>query len=388
MGKIVDVIYPGKVFTASVGPAQIEKNIRSEISKLDLSGLEINLICTDSERSSVENVGLIKNSNVKAFIKDTLYSSNLLYIIIQELRIFLFIIKYLKNRYNKADVVVFHHLSAFYYYNIFSRSTARKVLFQHTNGDPFSMLELKFTISSQSRIFKWVKKKLTGTLHLSDKIVFISEIGYSRFMLNYPLLANKSILLKNGIPYRPMKSKEFLKYGRMNLISVGTLSNRKGQDVIIRALSSMNEEQRERFHLYLVGSGPQERQFKESVLRLGLNKYVTFRGKMDQEEIIEFLDEIDCMILMSYSEGLPISLIEGLRSGIPIVTTNADGCPETVESNGYILDKGDYKALAETLLSMNEADIKKLSAESRKLYENEFDLRKFISKYLSLLRQI
>lgn len=388
MGKIVDIIYPGKVYTASVGPAQIEKNIKSAISVMDLKDLEINLICTDSENETIQDTKSVRKRNFKSYLKDKLYSSNLIYIIVQELRILIFIINYLKRKKYKPDIVVFHHLSAFYYFNKLSKLNTKKIIYQHTNGDPFSMLEMKFGISSESKIFNAIKKKLLKALQWADRIIFISDNGYSNFKQNYPTLSNKAILIKNGIPFRPFKNKEFLRNGIINLVSVGTISTRKGQDIIIKALSNIKEPQRGRFHLYLVGTGPQEKQFKEFVSELKLDNYVTFLGKMDQEDIINLLNHIDFMILMSYSEGLPISLIEGLRSGVPIITTNTDGCPETVENNGYILDKGDYNTLSNILLNTNETEIRKFSLKSRELFEKEFDIQNYVRKYLHLLRNI
>lgn len=394
MVRKVDIIYPGKVYGAIVGPAQIEKNIRRYLESTEIKDLEIRLVCADDEHSApVRNndIGHDTKGKLKSFVKNKLrvflnlnprISSAL-----QELRIFMFVLGYIRKGV-MPDILVFHHLSALYFFRLLSKTNVKTVIYQHTNGNPFAMYEMKYGISDRSKIFAIIKNRLLQALCQADKIILISQFGYDSFCSCYPELSEKSVLLRNGIPNIPLKDKEVKANNKINIITVGTISNRKGQDVIIRALGAIEKTKLSKYHLYIVGSGPQGEVFKDLVQRLNLSDNITFMGPMFQDDIIELFRNMDIMVLMSHSEGLPISLIEGLRSGLPIITTNVDGCPETVRDNGFILEKGDHIALANVLDSLNTAVLEEMSIKSRLLFEEEFDLERFVKGFLGVLREI
>lgn len=394
MVRKVDIIYPGKVYGAIVGPAQIEKNIRRHLESTEIKDLEIRLVCSDDEHSAPgrnNDIGHGAKGKLKSCVKDKLrvflnfnprISSAL-----QELRIFMFVLGYIRKGV-MPDILVFHHLSALYFFRLLSKTNVKTLIYQHTNGNPFAMYEMKYGISERSKIFAIIKKRLFEALCKADKIILISQFGYDSFCSCYPELSEKSVLLKNGIPNIPLKDKEVKLNDKINIITVGTISNRKGQDVIIRALGAIEKTKLSKYHLYIVGSGPQSDVFMDLAQRLNLIDNITFMGPMLQDDIIELFRNMDIMVLMSHSEGLPISLIEGLRSGLPIITTNVDGCPETVRDNGFILEKGDHIALANVLDSLKTAVLEEMSIKSRSLFEEEFDLERFVKGFLGILREV
>lgn len=101
----------------------------------------------------------------------------------------------------------------------------------------------------------------------------------------------------------------------------------------------------------------------------------------------------DCIVLPSYREGTPRTLLEAAAMGKPIVTTDAVGCREVVDDgvNGYLCKVRDAEDLAEKMLRMIELSPSAraaMGAAGRKKMELEFDEKIVIHKYLTVLNAI
>ncbi len=100
----------------------------------------------------------------------------------------------------------------------------------------------------------------------------------------------------------------------------------------------------------------------------------------------------DCVVLPSYyREGTPRSILEGLASGKPIITTNNVGCKETVINNinGYLVVKKSTESLYAAInkfINLSETEVIQMGQESRKLAEDKFDVNIVINKYKKLLK--
>lgn len=107
------------------------------------------------------------------------------------------------------------------------------------------------------------------------------------------------------------------------------------------------------------------------------------------DDVRPFLAKADVIVLPSYREGTPVSILEGLATGMPVITTDAIGCRETVKNgkNGFLVAPKDSKTLAAAMIRFvqNPALIVPMGKESRKLALEKFDVRlvnqKILSKY-------
>ena len=98
-------------------------------------------------------------------------------------------------------------------------------------------------------------------------------------------------------------------------------------------------------------------------------------------------------MLFSGHEGLPISLIEANMLGVPAICSDVGGNREKVEngSNGFVINKDDWKQLVNTLNSLPDISVKtyqEMSSISRKRYLKYFTLEKFKKHYLELLKTL
>jgi glycosyltransferase involved in cell wall biosynthesis len=107
-----------------------------------------------------------------------------------------------------------------------------------------------------------------------------------------------------------------------------------------------------------------------------------------RNDIPELLEESDVMVLPSYREGLPKSLIEAAATGLPIITTDTIGCRECVDEgiNGFLVPIGDSDILADKMMNFieNPELLKSMGKESRLKAENEFALKMVVEKTFSI----
>jgi glycosyltransferase involved in cell wall biosynthesis len=139
----------------------------------------------------------------------------------------------------------------------------------------------------------------------------------------------------------------------LRLIFVGNLIPAKGLDVVLDALGGLPREQ---FHLDVIGSDDAAPEFaariRHSVQERRLP--VTFRGVLDKRALSARLQEAHILALPSYYEGFGIAFLEGMAHGLPALGTRAGAMPDLITSgeNGYLIEPGDSRALAEHLAGL------------------------------------
>jgi len=106
------------------------------------------------------------------------------------------------------------------------------------------------------------------------------------------------------------------------------------------------------------------------------------------DDVRRFINEADCIVLPSYREGTPRTLLEAASSSKPIVATDVPGCHHVVEDkyNGLLCklkDSDDLASKMEQMLSLDDATLKKFGENGRKKIEFEFDEKLVITKYLN-----
>jgi len=111
------------------------------------------------------------------------------------------------------------------------------------------------------------------------------------------------------------------------------------------------------------------------------------------DDVAAYIRAADGVVLPSYREGTPKTLLEAAALGKPIVTTNVPGCKETVidGKNGFLCEVRSAPDLADKMMQLYglaDADLQRMGRASRQLAEEKFDERYVIQKYLDAIRAV
>lgn len=135
------------------------------------------------------------------------------------------------------------------------------------------------------------------------------------------------------------------------VLVVARLIEIKGIQHLLTALSLLPEPLRQKIDLQVCGTGPYEADLRRQADRLGNTAQVHFAGLLPYEQIPVRLQEADIFVLPSLQEGLPLSLLEAMASGLPVVATAVGGIPNVLrdEENGLLVPAADSQSLCGAL---------------------------------------
>jgi colanic acid/amylovoran biosynthesis glycosyltransferase len=174
------------------------------------------------------------------------------------------------------------------------------------------------------------------------------------------------------------------------LVSIGRLTEQKGQLLLLDALGELHQRGRE-FHLTLVGDGEMRLEVEAAIARHGLGGKVTLLGWADEKTVRETIRNSRAMVLPSFAEGLPVVIMEALALGRPVLSTYIAGIPELVQpgKNGWLVPAGSVEALVkglEQVLAAPPEMLVALGAHGRARVQARHDIGKITAQLADLMR--
>lgn len=170
---------------------------------------------------------------------------------------------------------------------------------------------------------------------------------YARSIKYIPGVGVDTNKYKNTIIDKIQKRKELgIPQNSFIVLSVGELSKRKNHEVIIKAISLIENKN---IHYLICGKGNEEKYLKRLAEQLGLIDRIHFLGfRSDINEIVKLTD---CFAFPSKREGLGIAAIEAMSVGLPIITSNINGILDYSENEktGYTCSPLDIKGFASAI---------------------------------------
>jgi glycosyltransferase involved in cell wall biosynthesis len=201
-----------------------------------------------------------------------------------------------------------------------------------------------------------------------------SGIDLSRYRPDPPAAARPS-----PRPFRFLLLARLLKYkGVMEYAEAARMVRRQCADTEFQLLGFLDEENPNAVSSETIKGWEEE----------GLIRYL---GETD--DVLPFLADADCIVLPSYREGVPRTLLEAAAMARPIVATDATGCRDVVDDgvNGFLCPVRDAAGLAEKLMRMLRLPAERrleMGWAGRRKVESEFDERIVIQKYLDAVKDI
>ena len=409
--KRIDIIRPGSI-NAIIGPVGTLKRMLSHKAYFNERGFDLSVFTDDSVvhgaiRENPSDEAVRSTFNTRSLIWRIRHRiGNVLRALAKNWNIFAILllekqnrsckklVKYYLNQNRKADIVQFHSfMEAYYYLKYRQDSQAKVIMFLHTDGDPFKMTLIYYPRLAHSWYFKRYMRIHDWTVEHVDCVGFIAKIAQRNFLSLYPFLnENNTCVILNGIDDLNVTQKNIFQEirsqvqpFRYRLCCTGTINIRKGHRLIIEALNKLPKEKLMTIHVDFLGEGAERPLLETLVNTYGLSANVTFHGIVPNVDVYKYLAASNIYILMSYNEGLPISIIEAMRAQLMIISTNVSGIPETVENgyNGFLLNP-DADELAALLKRLDTIDIHQMGQNSRKRYEEEFTFNRMAKEFCDL----
>lgn len=240
------------------------------------------------------------------------------------------------------------------------------------------------------RLLTWLYLK-------ADVLIYPSEFAKNLFALHNHEIRN--VVISNGVDTNRFRKQDpdgfFAKYNipkdKKIVLYVGRFHPEKSVDTLIKSIPHIISKE-PCTHFVFVGFGHLEDSFKKLAKKLGLNKHVTFCGRVSDEDLVLAYNACDLFVLPSLAELEGMVVLEVMSCGKPIVIANAPDSASTyfVDGNGLLFIPEDEKDLAEKCLKIladNELRqrMAERSFEKSRQYDIEECVRQLEDVYYSLL---
>jgi len=228
---------------------------------------------------------------------------------------------------------------------------------------------------------------------MTDKIIILS-LRQKKLYMKF-VTKDKLSVIPNVINYKIFQKQSKRKLGESNVIKVlfigGEEAKRKGIYDIIKAIPIVVNKYGENILFVFLGRC-NTKKLRDICKKYNIKKYVDFKGYVEERVKIKVMNSSDIFILPSYAEGLPIAILEAMAAGLPVISTPVGSIPEVIkeEVNGYLIEQGDYYALAERIITLIKDTRlrKKIGINNKEKILREFDMNMLENKLANLYKKI
>lgn len=229
-----------------------------------------------------------------------------------------------------------------------------------------------------------------------NKVVAISnEIRIE--LLKSGIDENRILIIYNGIDVnisdnQILDSNQLLLEKSANSVFIGTVSSltvEKAQHDLIAAFSQIQQEFSE-VRLIIVGDGNQRDLLENQVKERGLVDKVLFTGY--RKDVNQLYKLFDIFALVSYSEGLPMAMLEAMACRIPVVVSRVGAIPDVINDreNGLLIDAGNIRDIASSLrlLIENPALMKAMGERGRETIVSRYSSNRMAQEYQKIYDEV
>lgn len=211
-----------------------------------------------------------------------------------------------------------------------------------------------------------------------------------RFLINEVSVPASQVVVRFNAAADVGKSAYANPQGSWQFLLVANLSPRKGVKELLHAVAQLAHSGAP-VSLTLAGGGDIDN-YQEMAKALGIEERCTFTGWIGGNDIHTLLLSRTALVLPSFHEGFPMSIIEALSARIPIVTTAVGSIPELLENEKTCLfvQPGHVEELADALRRIATDDVLRqtLVENGRRLYERYFEVNAYMDRMMRLYQGV
>lgn len=240
---------------------------------------------------------------------------------------------------------------------------------------------------SYQQLFKNCPLLLTISQHWAEKLVELGcapdKIKINRMGINCDVFDMRDANTPLQVPLR--------------LLTVARLTEKKGLIYAIEALAKL-KAQGFTATLHIIGTGPLQAELAAAIDTFQLQESVQLLGAKNQTEVRSALQQADVFLLPSVTaangdkEGIPVSLMEAMASGILCLSTYHSGIPELIRhgENGLLVNERDSEALCQQLIALiqGQLDIRMLRQNARQKVTQDFNQQQIYDDLAMICREL
>ncbi|PZO21117.1 MAG: colanic acid biosynthesis glycosyltransferase WcaL [Leptolyngbya foveolarum] len=184
---------------------------------------------------------------------------------------------------------------------------------------------------------------------------------------------------------------------QVRLISIARLVEKKGIEYAIRAIAQLVKVY-PNIHYTIIGDGLLRQNLEDLAKELQIEQQVDFLGWREHREVIDILDRSNILLAPSVTsregdqEGIPVTLMEAMAMGIPVISTWHSGIPELVKDkiSGYLVAERDIDALAQKIECLiNQPEVySSMSLQGRMCVEKSYDLDRLNDQLVNIYTKL
>lgn len=404
--KKVDIIMSASLHS-SIGPVQTIKRIKNSMDWFEEKGYSLTVITNDAFSPTKEDAFKKKHKGslvLKMAVQVAKYLSlHTKWYPLNRIKTIEGLSKRVLDYYDTLDrhpdIIVFHSMNdCREYLKHHRKPDVKTICFHHTDGseEGNKMLLVYFPKLKGTKYEKQMDEDILYTVTNIDALACITKIEEKNMLGLYPMLKGKTYQVVNGISdlsadqlaeTRAIRSKA--KEKKYRFVSVGSMNGRKGHLEVVEAVHCMKPELRKDVSVTFVGGGRDKDKLESLVKEYGLQDVINFAGIIPNEEVYKYQAEGNICILFSKLEGLPLGLIEGLRSGLALISTNVSGIPELIDDgeNGRLINYN-FEELVDVFNHLDQYNWDEMGKQSRKKFDDFYNFPRMRNDYLRMLNKI
>jgi glycosyltransferase involved in cell wall biosynthesis len=169
---------------------------------------------------------------------------------------------------------------------------------------------------------------------------------------------------------------------------LGRLDPIKNFDLLLHIFSQCLQKDK-RFKLLIIGDGSERERIQSICEQYNLQSYVTMVGQ--QQHVADYLQALDTLLLTSFSEQMPLSILEAMSIGIPVVAAAVGEIPYLIDhgNNGFVIaERHQPDAYLEAIFALKEPNThERIKQAARTMIVNRFQEQKMVQNYQKLIEE-
>lgn len=348
----------------SLGVGGAENMVAQLATNLDKNLFEVTVISIRSAEDTIIEEKLIRNSVKISFLNHNI-SPNLKGMLITW------------NELNRIKPDIIHtHLSAFIYTVPWIFLRGKKILHTiHSRPKYEFSRKLRIIMKMLYSLKKAVPIAISATIAKETKELYNIKKSELQVIYNPVDLSiyNKGIVSGK----KNHQNITFINVARFNAV--------KNQEMLVEAFAKVRKHINN-VNLVFVGDGELRNMIEKKVHNYGLNDEVVFTGNI--QNVADKLRLADIFVLPSRYEGLPLTILEAMASGLPIVATNIGGIPDIVKGNGLLFEENDIDSMVEAMSRLAlDAKLRNYMGEMSIKYVKPYNIDSIVDQYQCLYKR-